>query len=237
MLTSRDLACRQLATCVYIIDILSIRVGNEKDTDEEADTVGVCSLRVEHITLLPEPEDENTDAKDAWQITLDFLGKDSMRYHNTVSVTKQIYKNLRKFLKGKAADVDIFCRIDPDKVNKYLKSKMEGLTAKVFRTHNASTVLQEQLAKGEHETVGKVTVDSPLDTKVFYYQQCNKQVAILCNHQKSVSKNHGEQLQKLDQQLMTIREQIEELQEQLDEVNGVKRKRKKKKKKEDASPK
>jgi DNA topoisomerase-1 len=28
-----------------------MRSGNEKDTNEEADTVGCCSLRVEHITL------------------------------------------------------------------------------------------------------------------------------------------------------------------------------------------
>merc|ERR1719285_794564 len=49
-LTSTHRALRELATCVWIIDILSIRVGNEKDTEEAADTVGVCSFRVEHLT-------------------------------------------------------------------------------------------------------------------------------------------------------------------------------------------
>eukprot|EP01084_Bolivina_argentea_P107413 192040_1 len=44
-LTSKSLMLKQLATAVWMIDVLSIRVGNEKDTDEEADTVGVCSLR------------------------------------------------------------------------------------------------------------------------------------------------------------------------------------------------
>jgi DNA topoisomerase-1 len=43
-------------------------VGNEKG-DDEADTVGCCSLRVEHLTFEPDNK-----------ITLDFLGKDSMRY-------------------------------------------------------------------------------------------------------------------------------------------------------------
>jgi len=38
-------------TAVWIIDNLAIRAGNEKDTTEEADTVGCCSLRIEHITL------------------------------------------------------------------------------------------------------------------------------------------------------------------------------------------
>lgn len=39
---------RQLGTATYLIDKLALRVGNEK-SEEEADTVGCCSLRVEHI--------------------------------------------------------------------------------------------------------------------------------------------------------------------------------------------
>lgn len=63
---------RQLGVATYLIDKLALRVGNEK-SDEEADTVGCCSLRKEHIQFT-----------DDCQITLDFLGKDSMRYLNTV---------------------------------------------------------------------------------------------------------------------------------------------------------
>merc|ERR1712072_1533496 len=74
-LLSNNTAVRQLATCVYIIDHLSIRVGNEKDTDEEADTVGVCSFRKEHL-LNFEHDKEN----EKWRVTLKFLGKDSMLY-------------------------------------------------------------------------------------------------------------------------------------------------------------
>ena len=50
---------------VYLIDKLALRVGNEKNTDEEADTVGCCSLRVEHVKL---------DAGEN-QLHLNFLGK------------------------------------------------------------------------------------------------------------------------------------------------------------------
>jgi hypothetical protein len=32
---------------------LALRAGGEKDADEEADTVGCCSLRVEHISAWP----------------------------------------------------------------------------------------------------------------------------------------------------------------------------------------
>ena len=35
---------------MYFIDKLALRAGNEKDSDEVADTVGCCSLRVEHIS-------------------------------------------------------------------------------------------------------------------------------------------------------------------------------------------
>ncbi len=35
---------------MYFIDKLALRAGNEKDSDESADTVGCCSLRVEHIS-------------------------------------------------------------------------------------------------------------------------------------------------------------------------------------------
>lgn len=57
-----------------MIDKLALRVGNEKDEDE-ADTVGCCSLRVEHIEL-----------KDDDVVMFDFLGKDSMRYNNEVKL-------------------------------------------------------------------------------------------------------------------------------------------------------
>ena len=63
---------KQLGTATYLIDKLALRVGNEKSEDE-ADTIGTCSLRVEHIKI------ENDH-----KITLDFLGKDSIRYLNTV---------------------------------------------------------------------------------------------------------------------------------------------------------
>jgi hypothetical protein len=73
LLTKRDDNVElQLATAMWIIDRLALRVGNEKD-DDEADTVGCCSLRVEHLKF---PEDGHVE--------MDFLGKDSMRYHQVI---------------------------------------------------------------------------------------------------------------------------------------------------------
>jgi len=59
----------------WVIDILALRVGGEKN-DDEADTVGCCSLRVEHIKLKQEGQGE-------LDIELEFLGKDSMQYKQT----------------------------------------------------------------------------------------------------------------------------------------------------------
>ena len=49
---------RQRSVALYFIDKLALRAGNEKDEDQ-ADTVGCCSLRVEHITLHEEHDGTN----------------------------------------------------------------------------------------------------------------------------------------------------------------------------------
>ena len=58
-----DLKTSKTATVAYLIDRLGMRVGDEKDEDE-ADTVGATTLRVEHIKI------------SRTRIEFDFLGKD-----------------------------------------------------------------------------------------------------------------------------------------------------------------
>ena len=55
---SKEMRIRQRAVALYFIDKLALRAGNEKDEDQ-ADTVGCCSLRVEHISLHPEKDGKN----------------------------------------------------------------------------------------------------------------------------------------------------------------------------------
>lgn len=86
-LKAKETATRQRATAMYLIDRLALRNGNEKGEDE-ADTVGCCSLRFEHVTLTPPTK-----------VTFDFLGKDSIRFHNEVEVEEQVFKNLKIFKK------------------------------------------------------------------------------------------------------------------------------------------
>jgi len=62
-----------------------------------------------------------------------------------------VYKNVRLFQENKDGEDDLFDRLDTSKLNKHLNSIMEGLTAKFFRTYNASQTLQEQLDQTTEE--------------------------------------------------------------------------------------
>ena len=77
-------------------------------------------------------------------------------------------------------------------MNKHLSNYMKGLTAKVFRTYNASITFQQQLE--ELTPRGK---DLSVQEKLVAYNKANRMVAILCNHQKTVSKNHAASMEKL----------------------------------------
>ncbi|KAH8551982.1 hypothetical protein BGW37DRAFT_493134 [Umbelopsis sp. PMI_123] len=195
-LNDKLMETRQRATAMYLIDELALRAGNEKG-DEEADTVGCCSLRYEHVTLEP----PNT-------LVFDFLGKDSIRYYNAVPVDAQVFKNIKIFKKQVGPDNMIFDRLTTMSLNKHLSSYMKGLTAKVFRTYNASHTFQEQLEKLTREN------DSVHD-KLLSYNRANREVAILCNHQRSVSKNHGQMIAKIQDKIRAMKYQRKRLRKQI----------------------
>ena len=218
-MTGSDLKTRQIATAVYFIDIFALRVGNEKGEDE-ADTVGTVSLRVEHIKML-----------DDGKIELDFLGKDSVRYINVFKVTSNVYDNLAKFIKGKKPNEDIFHLISTNDVNNYLKKFMKKLTARVFRTYNSSKLYQDEIlnaikalssgkenknhynaskgfsynvrasasANSKNASTSAKSSTSVAITKGKYSTEdilniiniANIAVAMLCNHQKNITKRES----------------------------------------------
>lgn len=197
---------RQRAVAMYFIDKLALRAGNEKDTEEAADTVGCCSLRVEHIKLHDTHIIEGEEKP--YVIEFDFLGKDSMRYHNFTAVTKRVFKNVKLFQDGKNGEDDLFDRLDTMKLNKHLNGIMDGLTAKVFRTYNASNTLQQQLDK--HTVAGKTIAEF-----VLTYNQANRAVAILCNHKRTAPKSFDEQMQKADEKIQDKMDKIKEKQKEV----------------------
>lgn len=188
---SKDPMKKQIAVATYLIDKLALRAGNEKD-DDEADTVGCCTLKVENV----EPVPPNI-------LKFDFLGKDSIRYQNEVEVESAVFKAIQQFRIGKEGSENLFDKLDTSKLNAHLKELMPGLTAKVFRTYNASITLDDMISK---ETKGR---DVP--EKVVVYQHANKEVAIICNHQRTVSKTHSAQMSRLNEKIEELKGVLEEL--------------------------
>merc|ERR1719295_2445702 len=193
---SKEMRIRQRAVALYFIDVLALRAGNEKD-EEQADTVGCCSLRVEHIEL-----HEKQDGKE-WVVEFDFLGKDSIRYHNTVAVEKKVFKNVRLFMENKKDGDDLFDRLNTSVLNQYLNSLMDGLTAKVFRTYNASYTLQQQLDE-------LTEPDDNVAAKMLSYNRANREVAILCNHQRAVPKTFDKSMENLAGKIEAKQDAIKE---------------------------
>ncbi|XP_065567351.1 DNA topoisomerase I, mitochondrial-like isoform X2 [Artemia franciscana] len=207
---AKEMRVRQRAVALYFIDKLALRAGNEKDEDQ-ADTVGCCSLRVEHISL-----DETKNGKD-FVVTFDFLGKDSIRYYNEISVEKRVFKNLQIFMDNKQPGDDLFDRLNTTILNKHLNEIMEGLTAKVFRTYNASFTLQDQLDK-------LTNPDDSLAEKILAYNRANRAVAILCNHQRAVPKTFAKSMENLQAKIDAKKETLAEAEKNLkDAKKEVKR--------------
>lgn len=196
---STDYETRQLATALYLIDKLALRVGNEKKEDE-ANTVGVTTLKKKNVVLLP----NNT-------IKLDFLGKDSIRYVNKFIVPEIVYKNIKEFNDKNTNNMDdIFDVITSDSLNKYIKKFMKKLTSKVFRTYNASYLMQMELRKISNKYKDYNKPDK-LQKILHEYEMANLKVAKLCNHQKEVSKTATVQLDKTNNKIKELKSKINKL--------------------------
>ncbi|MGY5151807.1 MAG: DNA topoisomerase I [Candidatus Nitrosopumilus sp. bin_6a] len=169
-----------VATACYLIYRTAMRVGDEKDPDE-ADTVGATTLRKEHIKITADT------------IEFDFLGKDSVRWQETLKAIgddKQFQENLKKLIEKKKPNDEIFHNITSRDVNKYFSGIVKGLTAKVFRTYQATTVVKDYLVK--HDDIkGKSTTE-----KLYHAKLANLEAAIMCNHKRTIPKTFEQSLQK-----------------------------------------
>lgn len=142
-LKSKVMADRQRATAVYLIDQFALRAGNEKGEDE-ADTVGCCSLKFEHVTLKPPNK-----------VIFDFLGKDSIRFYDEVEVDAQVFKNLKIFKSPPKEDGDeIFDRLTVRKL---------GCLSFMHKQANVADIRLEQILEQLHDRSHR---------KGFPYLQC-----------------------------------------------------------------
>ena len=95
----------------------------------------------------------------------------------------------------------IFNKISSQSLNEYLKSFMNKLTSKVFRTYNASETFQKSLSKIESEKIEKLNEGDRIAFLLNLINQANAEVAILCNHQKNVSSSFKSQISKMDERI------------------------------------
>ena len=177
---SKDPKISRISTVCYLIYRTAMRVGDEKDPDE-ADTVGATTLRKEHINIT-----ENT-------IEFDFLGKDSVRWQETVKAEgndKQFQENLKRLIQNKKPKDEIFEDITSRHVNAYYSSIVNGLTAKVFRTYLATTMVKNYLK--EHDSMKGKTPNE----KLYHAKLANLEAAIMCNHKRTIPKTYEDALQK-----------------------------------------
>lgn len=215
-MANTDQKISRIATVCYLIYRTAMRVGDEKDPDE-ADTVGATTLRKEHVRI----------TKDA--IKFDFLGKDSVRWQETVPAVGhdiQFQKNLGMLIGNKKPKDEIFDGIKSKHVNAYYSRIVKGLSAKVFRTYLATNIVKDFLK--DHDNIR----DSSPARKIYYAKLANLEAAKLCNHKRTIPKTFEASLQKKKDTLETVKEgkPWEGLEAMLKKTRGTKPKTDKQKK-------
>ena len=186
---SKERKTRRISTACYLIYRTAMRVGDEKDPDE-ADTVGATTLRKEHIKLTGST------------IEFDFLGKDSVRWQEAIpaeGLDKQFHDNLKELIANKKDDQEIFDGITSRHVNAYYSTLVKGLSAKVFRTYLASSVVSKYLR--DHANIKS---ESNMK-KIFHAKMANLDSAIMCNHKRTIPKNFEQSLQKKKDTLSNVK--------------------------------
>jgi DNA topoisomerase-1 len=180
---------RKTATVCWLILEVNLRVGDEKDP-EEADTVGAITLRPEHITI-------QSDV-----LHFDFLGKDAVRWVKDVEAPQIVIENIKHLCE--TCGEHLFEGIDSKKVSRFLNEKMEGLTAKVFRTWRVSRTVREYLEKS------KAKRDDPEYVKQYEAKLANLEAAKIANHKRKVPLNFDERLAKKEDKLKELEAQLKE---------------------------
>ena len=237
-LHSEDPKRREVAAACYLIDNLSLRVGDEKDADE-ADTVGATTLRAEHVTF----------KKDS--IVFDFLGKDSVPWHKELTLDPDVYEVFKELhdkavdriesyneRKGKKSKADpkklaqIFPNIGSSHVNRFLSEVMENLSAKMFRTYHATVTFRDEIKDAE------VKKKDPDFIKKAAVERANLEVARIMNHTKQEpkgwpkrDKRFEDRLKKAEKRIQKALKAVKDKEERLRKRRKTERERIKKKKK------
>ena len=138
------------------------------------------------------------------KIRLNFLGKDSVTYDNTIEVPDEIYAALEA-VKNRNPGKKMFENADVGTVTKFLNQVQKGITPKNLRTVVCNEVLINELKK---KNISKENTESEKLRAIF---EANLEIAKTMNHQKNVSKNQKEGEQKADERIKKCKERIKVL--------------------------
>lgn len=197
-LESEDEFERQVATAIFLIDLLKLRVGDEKDKDE-LDTKGVTTLTKSNVKIISEDT-----------VEFDFLGKAAVRFHRKVKLPMIVVRNLKELI-DKTPGKRIFPKLRSEHVNAFLSKVMQGLTSKIFRTYYASKAVLDKL----HEF--NTRPEDPEYKKLFIVKLANLEAAKALNHRRTLPKNWNERIGRQVQKIKDIVNKIKELKEVLEE--------------------
>jgi len=192
-LDSEDRERRELATAVYFIAKLGLRVGDERNTGETGN-VGCTTLRKENISLQGN------------RVVLDFIGKDFVPWRKEVNAHPKVVRNLERDLLPREGDL-VFPSLDSKKISKFLQEVVPGCTAKVFRTYLATSTFKE--ASSSHP----IDPSLPEYEKKYILQSTLLQVAKTLNHQRKPPRNWEKRLKRKEERVRKLEKTLETLEE------------------------
>jgi DNA topoisomerase-1 len=180
-LDSASDAVRQVATCLWMLDWLALRVGSPTTGGAAPRTFGASTLLAKHVTV--------RGGRAPLTLTLDFPGKDGVRYLRTLTGKEHDTRALRNLAAFAAArrthDAQLF---DPSAVSRAtvgarLERLMPGLTAKVMRTCRAGEEMRTSLARLRKRKGGERKDNR---AALLVHMLANARVACLCNHRRNL---------------------------------------------------
>lgn len=189
-LASNDSKIRQCAIISYLIQCSGIRIGHERDLDTMADTCGASTLYSKNIAT----------TKDS--IILDFLGKDSVPYHNEIKISNKAFLKALNKQKSLVTEDEHLFSVNADNVNTFLSEAVSCTTAKLFRTAVGTKTLCDVLKES------KIPENASIDEKLEIFTKANLEVAIRLNHQKVVPPSWDKQLNHLNEQIDIQKQRI-----------------------------
>ena len=138
------------------------------------------------------------------KIRLNFIGKDSVPYDNTIEIPEEIYSVIEA-IQNRGKTDEMFPNADAGSVKDFLSQVQKGITPKSLRTVVCNEVLINELKK---KNITKENTEAEKLRAIF---EANLEIAKTMNHQKNVSKNQKEGEQKATERVKKCKERIKTL--------------------------